>query len=306
MALPDFYRRRKRANQPGRDVYQYTDFPNHLRVQVVQIFNEAIGPANYNSASSKAFKAIVEILRKEFGVFDLHPDYNDEYHTELFNWLLNEPDIDKLLEGIEVTLRIIDRHVRDQDYQFPNRKSDPDEAIAEFNARLLEAGVGFQYDGGDIIQMDSLHLHAEVVLPALRLIADPDFASVDEEYREAHQHFRSAEYETCLVDCGKAFESCLKIIGTKRRWDFKPTDPASKLIAAAYSSGFIPTYLQAEFTALRSLLESGVPTVRNKQGGHGAGATPRVVPKELAALQLHQTAAVIVFLIEHHKANPQA
>jgi hypothetical protein len=52
------------------------------------------------------------------------------------------------------------------------------------------------------------------------------------------------------------------------------------------------------------MLTSGVPTVRNKTAAHGAGVQPRVVPQELAAFQLHQTASVIVFLIESHQAQP--
>jgi hypothetical protein len=62
--------------------------------------------------------------------------------------------------------------------------------------------------------------------------------------------------------------------------------------------------LQGEFKSLRALLESAVPTVRNQMGEHGAGTTPRAVPKELAAFQLHQAGAAIVFLIEHDRANP--
>ncbi len=55
---------------------------------------------------------------------------------------------------------------------------------------------------------------------------------------------------------------------------------------------------------LSGLMESSTPTVRNKQGGHGAGTSPREIPNHLAALQLHQTAAVILFLVEQDAATP--
>lgn len=61
---------------------------------------------------------------------------------------------------------------------------------------------------------------------------------------------------------------------------------------------------QSEFSGLRCVLESGVPTARNKLGGHGQGAQIVTVPGYLAAFVIHQTAAAIVFLVEAHKAKP--
>jgi len=58
----------------------------------------------------------------------------------------------------------------------------------------------------------------------------------------------------------------------------------------------VPTWLQSEFSGLRSALESGVPTARNRVSGHGSGAAPRSVPPYFAAYLLHMTAAAIVFL----------
>jgi hypothetical protein len=69
----------------------------------------------------------------------------------------------------------------------------------------------------------------------------------------------------------------------------------------AFSNGLIPLHFQSQFGGLRSILESGIPTVRNKNAGHGAGTTPRTIPKYLAAFQLQQTAATILMLIEASK-----
>lgn len=49
-------------------------------------------------------------------------------------------------------------------------------------------------------------------------------------------------------------------------------------------------------SGLRSLLESGVPTVRNRLSGHGQGEKPTEVPNYVAAYVLHMTASAIVFL----------
>jgi len=45
-------------------------------------------------------------------------------------------------------------------------------------------------------------------------------------------------------------------------------------------------------------------TVRNRQSGHGAGLTPRTIPRQLAAYVLHLTASSILFLVESEKALP--
>ena len=63
-----------------------------------------------------------------------------------------------------------------------------------------------------------------------------------------------------------------------------------------------PSDLQSQFGALRSVLESGVPTIRNRAGGHGAGVKRREVPRHLASYTLHLTAAAILFLAEAEAA----
>ncbi|WP_390834051.1 DUF7014 domain-containing protein, partial [Calothrix parietina] len=51
-----------------------------------------------------------------------------------------------------------------------------------------------------------------------------------------------------------------------------------------------------------SNLESGIPTVRNKNAGHGQGSQSIAVPQHFAAYQLHLTASTILFLLEAEKA----
>ncbi|MEZ9347262.1 hypothetical protein AB4166_10465 [Vibrio splendidus] len=50
----------------------------------------------------------------------------------------------------------------------------------------------------------------------------------------------------------------------------KNTATAKKLIrVVGLDNGLIPTYLQEQFNNFSSLLESGIPTIRNKEAGHG-------------------------------------
>jgi len=90
----------------------------------------------------------------------------------------------------------------------------------------------------------------------------------------------------------------MKAICKEKGWTYQPTDTAKTLLGVLYANHLIPDYLQSHFTGLRSVLEAGVPTVRNKLGGHGQGPETVVVPNEFAAYALHLTAANVVFLCE--------
>ena len=213
--------------------------------------------------------------------------------------------VEPWLDAVELSLRIINTHVRAHWKNFVgNAKLRPDAVIDEINARIRECGLGYQFASGDIIRIDTLHIHKNVVLPALKLLRDPRFASAEQEYLQAHESYRHGDLEASLVNCGKALESVLKVIGTKRGWTMKENDPASKLIQAAADSDFIAGYTQTSLNHLKGLIESSTPSVRNKMGGHGAGVTPRTVPLHLAAFQLNQTAAVMVYLVEQDASLP--
>jgi hypothetical protein len=244
-------------------------------------------------------------MRRELGVHRLIENYTSGFRDELLAWPQQERDIDHWLDGVELSLRVIDKFVREQpEMEGYGPSQNPDDVIEEFNGRLQEAALGYQYVAGEIIRVDSQYIHGEVVLPALRLLRDPKFESANNEYRSAHEAFRYGELEDCLVDCGKALESVLKVIGRKRGWTFNDTDPASRLIQAAVDAGFLATFSQASLNHLKGLIESSTPTARNKMAAHGAGANPRVVPVHLAAFQLHQTAAVILYLAAQDSVSP--
>jgi AbiJ N-terminal domain 4 len=308
MVLPPIYSRRKRqAETAGSDVYIYDAIPDGVRVQVVQIIASGLGnnvSSAYGGPLNPAYDYIVKAMRRELKVHGLANTRLDA-NEELLNWLQQEMNVDYWLDGVELSLQVIDQFVRGQEGEYMYEPSEtPDDVIAEFNARLLEAAVGYQYASGKIIRIDSQHIHSEVVLPVLQLLSGPGFEAANSEYRSAHEAYRHGELEDCLGDCGKALESVLKVIGRKRKWKFKDTDTASKLIKAAVEDGFLAAYLDPALNHLSGLIESSTPVVRNKMAAHGAGTSHRVIPKHLAAFQLHQTAAVILYLAEQDSALP--
>jgi hypothetical protein len=162
---------------------------------------------------------------------------------------------------------------------------------------MKAAGVGFEYDG-EIIRVDAELVHAEAVKPALELLRDKRYAGAEQEFRTAYEHYRKGKNKEAVTEAAKAFESTMKVILAKRGWSHNATDPANKLIAALYEHKLIPDYWQNAMTGLRTLLESAIPTPRNKSSAHGQGVDLTTVPDHIAGYVLHMTASTIVFLVK--------
>lgn len=303
-----FSKRQKRLKGEVPDVYNYDEIPNQLRVQIVHIMNDALGEHG-SRKTMEFFQFIQNTLCREYGKFVLverpFSDYNINYIEDVINFMLKTNDTNQVLDVVELTFRLIDTYYRNSEIRyFTQAKITPDNAINELNIRFKEHGVGYQYESGEIIRIDSQIIHSEAVKPVLLLLSDTRFEGANEEFLKAHEHYRHGRYKECLVDCLKAFESTMKTICDTQGWSYQPTDTAKKLIDICFQNNLIPTYLQTQFTSLKSNLESGVPTVRNKNGGHGQGSQPLTVPAYFASYQLHMTASTILFLLEAEKELP--
>jgi hypothetical protein len=300
-----FSKRQRRARGEMPDAYRYDDLPNPLRVQIIQIIQDAIGIDQYGSSYVYGlYEYINGILCREYGLFRLI-DRQTSFPDAIFTFFLQEESVDKALDIVELFFKVINTNVR-KDYgpgTRINRKIDTDEAISELNQRFKEHGIGYQFESNEIIRIDSNYLHAEAVKPALSVLRERGFEGVNEEFLSAHGHYRHGRFKECLVDSLKAFESTMKAICKIRNWTIKPDDTAKMLIATCLSHGLFPSYLESQIGSLRSLLESGIPTIRNKEGGHGQGPDPKVVPEYLARYTLNLTASSILFLVEVNASN---
>jgi hypothetical protein len=212
---------------------------------------------------------------------------------EVINFVLNESDHERVLDVVEISFHL----------NVPFRSSDTvQKAILELNARFRERGIGYQYESGEMIRVDSQLIHAEVVKPALALLTAPEYAGANAEFLKAFEHHRKGDTKECLNECLKAFESTMKAICTKRQWAFNPTDAAKDLIDLCLKYDLIPQLIQCHIGGVRAALESGIPTIRNRLSGHGQGPTVVDVPPHYASYMLHLTATTIQFLVESEKA----
>lgn len=304
MAIFDlFSKRQKKLRGDVPDVYTYDDLPNPLRVQIIHIWNDTLGDTtqywNYDDVKS-AYKFVVDTLCREYGVFRLpHTEkYGDRHFIEeLGNYFLREEDVEKLLDIVELTFKVINTFTREHRYL---RRHDAgkhaDNAIDELNKRFKEHGVGVQFTSNEIIRVDSELLHVEAVKPALRLLNQKHYKGAQQEFLSAYEHYRHGKHKESLNDCLKAFESTMKSICDKRGWKYQSNATSRSLISICFDNELIPTFWQQQMTSLRSLLESSVPTGRNKLSGHGQGTETTEVPEHLVAYMLHMTASTLVFL----------
>jgi hypothetical protein len=308
MAILDlFSTRRKKERGEAPDVFVYDALPRELRVQAIFILHDGLGKSlsdhGYATPAYPAYREILEQLARHFGTQKLAN--GDILEQILANCLLQESNVERWLDAIELSCRVMQAVGSSYDYKLSaSTKLTPDEAIADLNHRFLQHGVGYQYVSGKIVRYDSQFLHAQVVKPALDLLQDKRYQGANDEFLKAHEHYRRGEIKDCLADSLNALESTLKTICHKRRWTFQPKDTAKPLLDVCFKNGLIPSFLQSHYSALQSTLESGVPVVRNKLGGHGQGPQVVEVPAHYAAYALHMTGSAIQFLIESEKALP--
>jgi hypothetical protein len=299
MAIFDLFSKRTKGRP---DTFTYDAIPDQLRVQIVHIWRDAIEKEGHEHLAYDLYKYIHDALCREYGMFELVPGSRRGIPNDLQKFFLSCPENERTLDVIELVFSLIDRYVRSDDYRghFPPRL-DPDDAIDELNARFLEHGIGYLYTSGKIIRKDSELIHSEIVQPVLEFLSDPSYVGANEEYLIAHEHYRHGRNKECLNECLKAFESTMKAVCHKRSWSYSQNDPAKKLIEVCFSNELIPSHLQSQMSSLRSSLESGIPTVRNKLGGHGQGVQVTTVPQHLAHYLLNLTATTILLLIEAEK-----
>ena len=289
-----FSKRQKRNRGEVPDVYQYETIPPELRIQIFQIWTDAFGNTSTGGAVS-AYGYINKVLCREYGMLTL-TEYSGSYFESVSEFFLQTEDTEKIVDIIELLFQYIDKYLRGYTPEFSNQEVSPDEAIDELNYRSREHGVGYQYESGQIIRVDSQFIHSEVVRPALNMLSAPIYEGANAEFLSAHEHYRSKRYKECLNDCLKAFESCIKAICKKKKWGYNEKDTASRLIEIVFSNDLIPPFMQSHFSALRNTLTDGIPTVRNRLSGHGQGSEEVAVPEYIAAYALHLTASNILLL----------
>lgn len=141
-----------------------------------------------------------------------------------------------------------------------------------------------------IIAKDNQAVHQGVIEPTLHLLSSNEFQHANAEFLKALEDHRKGDYQDCLVKCGSAFESVMKVLCDKRGITYKQTDPASPLIKALMSKSQLDSFWEQPLTL--------IATVRNRlSSAHGAGTQAKVVPHHVATYAVNATASAILLLV---------
>ena len=313
-ALNLYSYRKKISEGETPDVFTYDELPESLRIQIIHIWRGAIGRFFVDSGFSyvravennEAWELIHNEFAKERGVFNLGGERKIDSRCE--NYFVNCKSVEIALDLVELTFFYIDKIARN--FSSNDRKTrgievTASDAIKDLNERFRRAGVGYRFQNGKIISINSELIHSEVVKPALQYLLTPGFEGPCEEFMSAYAHYRDGQMKDAITDANNAFESTLKTICDQRCWQYSQGSRSSDLLKIVRDNGLLPNYLDNSFDQLLATLKSGLPRVRNEEGAHGQGATPRETPDYVAAYALHLSAAKILFLIEAHRAMDQ-
>jgi AbiJ N-terminal domain 4 len=287
-----------KANSP--DVYVYDELPPFLRKQISDIIRECIG------FSCPSWDEIAHIMDREIASYPDIASYSDidEPYADCMRYLRTSKDVDGLLSLVELCARVMADFASSPRLRYGDE--DPAEGLVELNERFLRAGVGYQFENGQIIRVDSQYVHAEVVKEALRLLCEPAFEEANREFMTAHRHLREGKLRDCNTAALRATENVLKVICNARGWTYQKGDTVERLLAIVRRERLFPDYLGGYFDNLIGAMKAGVPKIRDRQGGHGAAPGDDPVPDHIAAFALHLTATNIVMLVQAHRATVRA
>ena len=205
-----FSKRQKKLRNENPDVYQYNMLPNEFRIQTVHIFNDILGDqkdAEEYPILYEVFSHARKVLLKEYGKFYLRNKYDSPYQ-DIIEFFLNESDTERVLDVIEIIFKLTE-HLAGKHSSGKivlndwgrTTQTTVKNGVVELNQRFKEHGIGYEYDNGKIIRIDSQVIHSEVIKPVLNLLVDKKFQGANEEFLKAHEHYRHKRYKECLNHC---------------------------------------------------------------------------------------------------------
>lgn len=281
--------------------YIYDNFPQSSRNQFFTIINSVFQVIKQKyHASTDVPMELCKIFAQEKGLKcisgKVYISDNSIRALEMYIDECNDEDFLDLVDFIYGYF-ISNKKIQKAFYIYSDENNFFQDAIDELNLRLKQNSLGYEFLNGEIIKKTNTFTHENIVKPALKLLVDEDFRGAEKEYLLAFEDYRKGENANAILNAVKAFESTMKIICSKLGYAYdKDKDTAKKLIKILEDNDFYPTYLNNHMNNIRTTLESGAPTVRNKTAGHGQGTSVQNVSDEYVEYVLNLVATNIVFL----------
>jgi hypothetical protein len=301
---------RKKLAQRGEEheIYTYDNLPHQLRHQMCVALCEGIGRYHIYAPyaldrvpeANEGWGIIDRLCRKEIYSYLNYLGNSDLAHGYC-DFLMNIDVTDDFLSALEIGCKVLEL-LRGRDPSVRGAQQQSEDALEEINQRFEQHAVGYQFENGQIIRVDSKVTHAEIIKPTLQLLAAPMFIKANEEFLSAHVHYRAAAFKDCVNAANRAFESALKAICDTEGWSYERGDRASELVTKVSKNGLFTHDFDRSLSAYVAMLKTGLPSVRNDAGGHGEGMAAAAVTAGIARFALNLTASNILFLGESYRA----
>ena len=149
---------------------------------------------------------------------------------------------------------------------------------AAVNERMRQLRVGLRIEGRRFVSVTSEHMHTEVTVPALLLLARGDLAPVDKLFRKAYERSFANDHAGAITSATSAVEEMLRIgLG-------ESGGQLQSLLVKARARGWIVP--AAEQLAVK------LAALRDKSDAHTEGTDDPAV----AMLAIHVSASLLIYL----------
>ncbi len=302
----NLYSRRKRDAEGNPEIFIYDEFPTPFRNQFFTIIQNVFEQASKENRSfARAPEELCKMFAQEKGLKYIPGNFsilaNSFEALEIYVDCCSDENFLDLMDFIFGVFVSNDK-IHKQCYIFNRENNFFQDAIDELNLRLKQHSLGYEFLNREIIVKTNTVVHENIVKPTLKLLLDEEFRGAEEEYLLAFEHYRKSENKDAILNAMKAFESTMKTICSGLGYVFdKDKANAKQLIAVLEKNSFYPSYLNNHITNIRTTLESGAPTLRNKTSGHGQGTTVQNITDAYVEYALNLVATNIVFLYRIYK-----
>ena len=284
-------------NKKKKDDLVYDSISEKLKIQIIKIWDKFFNQFSEEDRE-EVWLFINNKISEEHGLESLLKDdirrYREYYRCE--SYFKKITSIEEGFDVIEVVFNTIVKLEKKLDRR--RLKFTSENLIEQLNKRFKDDDFGYEFNQKRIVKVDNQVLHGQIINKTIDLTGNPLFENANEEFLLALGHLKKRRNKEALNESLKSFESTMKIIIKAMQWDYEEKDTASKLIAKCFKNELIPNYLQGHFSGLRATLEAGIPTMRNRNSGHGQGPVQIIVPDSLGTYAVYTTGACINYLID--------
>ena len=171
--------------------------------------------------------------------------------------------------------------------------------VQSVNEIFEDTSCAWRLDQGEFFAVDQSFMGMRLADTAEQSLKAKAFQGAHEEFREARQDLLAGDTKGCISNAQKAFESALKTVLAADKGN------ASALIRRFVDEGHA-NGLPAEFrSSFGEQVLMSLPTMGNRLGRHGQGASIVDVPAEYAQLTLEMAAAYLNFLVKLRPTEPE-